>query len=286
MYVASRMSPQKTHLHVGDIECIALQGGAFGYTPDLLFSNVPKAELEDELRAKNLAADEILLPYTCLVIKSGGEHVLVDTGEASLGPVTGDLERSLKAAGLGREQISTVVLTHAHPDHIGGVIDTDGRAAFPNARYVMSNMEWDFWNSDSPVGAVASQVGPLRRFARNKLLPIKDNVELVQNETEVAPGVVVLCTPGHTPGHIAILISSGRQQLLHIADAVLHPLHLEYPSWRTIFDLEPEQAADTRRSLLDRAAADNSMLLAYHFPFPGFGSVKRKGNAWKWESLA
>jgi glyoxylase-like metal-dependent hydrolase (beta-lactamase superfamily II) len=108
---------------------------------------------------------------------------------------------------------------------------------------------------------------------------------LFEGEKEVVPGVHVISAPGHTPGHVALVISSSKEQLLHLGDSVLHPMHLEHPAWRNAFDLNQDDAATTQRRLFDRAAPDNAIVLAYHFPFPGIGSVKKSANAWKWESL-
>jgi glyoxylase-like metal-dependent hydrolase (beta-lactamase superfamily II) len=108
---------------------------------------------------------------------------------------------------------------------------------------------------------------------------------LFEGEKEVVPGVHVIPAPGHTPGHVALVISSSKEQLLHLGDSVLHPMHLEHPAWRNAFDLNQDDAATTQRRLFDHAAPDNAMVLAYHFPFPGIGSVKKSANAWKWESL-
>ena len=108
---------------------------------------------------------------------------------------------------------------------------------------------------------------------------------MFEGEKEVVPGVHVIPAPGHTPGHVALVISSSKEQLLHLEDSVLHPMHLEHPAWRNAFDLNQDDAATTQRRLFDRAAPDNAIVLAYHFPFPGIGSVKTSANAWKWESL-
>ena len=212
--------------------------------------------------------------------------MLIDTGADGLAPTTGDLMKNLKAEGVTPAEITTVVLTHAHPDHIGGVLDANGKPAFPNARYVMSRTEWDFWNSNPNLvntGMDDHVKELLVTCAQKSLPPLKGRIELLEGEKEVVPGVYVIPAPGHTPGHMALVISASKAQLLHLADTVLHPMHLEYPTWRSVFDLHEENAATTRRRLLDRAAVENVNVLAYHFPFPSVGRVTKRGNAWRWE---
>lgn len=120
--------------------------------------------------------------------------------------------------------------------------------------------------------------------ARKNLPPLRGRIELLEGETEVVPGVYAISAPGHTPGHIALVVSSSKAQLLHMADTVLHPMHLEYPAWRTVFDPNQDDAATTRRRLLDRAATDKANVLAYHLAFPGLGRVTKKSNSWRWEA--
>jgi glyoxylase-like metal-dependent hydrolase (beta-lactamase superfamily II) len=220
-------------------------------------------------------------------VKAGKHNVLIDTGADGLAPTTGDLLKNLEAEGITPEEITTVVLTHGHPDHIGGVLDTSGKPAFPNARYVMSRTEWDFWNSNPDLrnmGLDDQMKELLVACARKNLPSLKESIEMLDGEKEVVPGVHAIPAPGHTPGHIALVISSAKAQLLHMADAVLHPMHLEYPAWRNVFDLNEDSAVATRQRLLDRAAADKMNILAYHFPFPGLGRVTNSGNAWRWEA--
>jgi glyoxylase-like metal-dependent hydrolase (beta-lactamase superfamily II) len=281
------MASNRKSFSVGDIQCIAINDGTFSYPPDWFFSNVPQEQLESSLRDHNLSLTQVVSPYTCLVIKAGQHKVLVDTGADGLAPTTGDLLKHLKAEGITPEEITTVVLTHAHPDHIGGVLDTSGKPAFPNARYVMSKTEWDFWTSTPDLRSTRMDDHVkelLVNCALKNLPPLKACTELLEAEKEIVPGVRAIPAPGHTPGHIALVISSAKEQLLHMADTVLHPMHLEHPAWRTIFDLNQDDAATTRRRLLDRAAADKVSVLAYHFPFPSLGHVTSTGSAWRWEA--
>jgi glyoxylase-like metal-dependent hydrolase (beta-lactamase superfamily II) len=292
--IGETMASTRVQFSVGDFQCIAIKDGTFPYTTNSFFANVPKEQLEDH----HLPLDHLVCPYNCLVVKTGKHTLLIDTGAGiavnkylekdGLAPTSGDLLKHLSAEGIAREEITTVVLTHAHPDHIGGVLDASGKPAFPNAQYVMSKTEWDFWTSDPDLHNLELADGIKELLvitAQKNLLPLKGRIELLDGEKEVVPGVHVIPAPGHTPGHIALAISSSKAQLLHVADSVLHPMHLENPAWRNAFDLNQDDAATTRQRLLDRAVADNANVLAYHFPFPGIGRVIKSGNAWKWEAL-
>jgi glyoxylase-like metal-dependent hydrolase (beta-lactamase superfamily II) len=282
------MASERRAFKVGDIDCVALSDGTFKYPATWFFSNVPNQQLEDKLREANFPTAEVVSPYTCLLVKTGTETLLIDTGADGLAPTTGDLQTNLAAQSVRPDQITTVVLTHAHPDHIGGVLNSEGKAAFPNARYIMAKTEWDFWTSGPDLRSTAldSHIQDLLiNCAQKNLPPLKPRIELLEKEREIAPGIVAVPAPGHTPGHIAVVISSAKQQLLHIADAVLHPMHMRYPSWRNVFDLNENDAVTTRQKLLDRAAADKCNMLAYHFPFPGLGTVATSGAGWQWEPI-
>jgi len=210
----------------------------------------------------------------------------VDTGAGSLAPTTGRLLQNLQAEGITPEDIETVILTHGHPDHIGGNIDAEGKPAFPNARYVMWKNEWDFWTSEQAEQRLEEHVREvLLKFARENLPPIQGQVDLFDRETEIVPGIRAVTAPGHTPGHMALEVSSESEQLLCISDAALHPIHLEQPEWHATVDFDPEQVVATRRRLLDRAAARKALVLAFHFPFPGLGRVVQKGEGWQWQPI-
>ncbi len=281
---------------IGKLECMAVSDGTHTYAPPtfpppatLLFANAPKERLEQVLRQHNIQPEqwaEWISPYICVVVNTGEHRVLVDTGAGSLAPSTGKLLQNLQAEGIAPEDIGTVILTHVHPDHTGGNTAGEGKPAFSNARYVMWKDEWDFWTSDQAEQKLDEHVRDvLLTFARKNLPPIQDQLDLVDHETEIVPGISAVAAPGHTPGHMALAISSGGEQLLYISDAVLHPIHLEQPEWCAAVDFAPEQVVATRRRLLSRAAAEKSLVLAFHFPFPGLGHVVQKGEGWQWQPI-
>lgn len=289
------MNAESYRFKVGDYECIAVCDGTHTYAPPnfpppniLLFSNAPSEALGHALRQHNLPAQwaEWTSPYICLVVNTGKHQILVDTGAGGLAPTTGRLLQNLKAENITPGDIDMVIITHAHPDHLGGNTDEAGKPAFPNARYVIWKEEWDFWTSGQAEQKLDEHSRELLMgYARKNLLPIRDQFDMVDHETEIVSGIHAIAAPGHTPGHMALSISSRNEQLLCISDAVLHPIHMEQLEWYCVFDLIPELVSVTRRKLLDRAAAEKALVLAFHFPFPGLGHVVRKGKAWQWQPI-
>ncbi len=283
------MKAETYRFKVGTFECIAVSDGTFAYPDHSFFINAPKERLEQVLREHNIRTGEIMAPWTCLLINTGQHRVLVDTGGgAGLVPSVGKLLPYLQAEGIETVEIDTVILTHGHPDHIGGNTDAEGKPAFPNARYSMWKDEWEFWTSDPDLGQLQVEEDLkqlMLALARKNLPPIQGQLDLVERETEILPGIRAIAAPGHTPGHMALAISSDNEQLLYISDAVLNPIHLEQPEWYPAFDLAPEQAMATRRQLLARVAAEKAVVIACHFPFPGLGHVIQKGEAWQWQPI-
>ena len=136
--------------------------------------------------------------------------------------------------------------------------------------------------------AELSRLAPIfGRWSRRNLDPYADRLDLADGEVEIASGVHVLAAPGHTPGHIAVALRSEGSELLYVSDAALHPIHLEHPEWRSVWDQEPDDALATRRRLFDHAASDGSTVLAFHFPpFPSLGRVEKRGSGWHWEPVS
>ncbi len=280
--------PEGAHrFHVGSICCTVLADGYFSYPAQWFFPGADPVELARALAARRLPIETIVSPCACLLIQTGRHALLVDTGAGGSSSTGGAVFARLEMEGLRPADVDTVVLTHVHPHHIGGAVDSRGRPAFPNARYVLAEKEWEYWKSSHAVldslRVPQNAKAAIGVAARRCLEAVRHQIEPIGQETEVAPGVRAVPAPGHTPGHMAVLIVSEGDRLLNIGDAAAHPLHLEQPDWENGFDLDPAQAVATRRELLERSAAENMRVMAFHFPFPSFGRVAAQaGGGWTW----
>lgn len=286
------MNAEVYRFDVGDFECLAINDGTFIYEPplipppaDFFFVNAPKKLPKETLNEHGIQPEKwaaFVSPFTCVMVNTGRHKVLVDTGAGDLAPNTGKLLHDLRIVGIEAGEIDTVILTHGHDDHIGGNTNNEGKPSFSKARYVIWKGEWTFWTSEQPEKLYGNEDFT---FTRKNLFPIQDQIDLLDHETEVVPGIRAVPAPGHTPGHMAMSVSSGGKQLLCISDAFLHPIHIEHPEWHAAIDLAPEQLMKTRHFLLNKAATEKALMLAFHFPFPGLGCVVRKGIGWHWQPL-
>ena len=275
------------HFPVGSIHCTVLSDGYCAYPTSWFFPNADPLALRLALGERRLPQEDVLSPLTCLLIETGSHVVLVDAGAGESSRTTGAVRARLDMAGIRPKDVDTVIITHAHPDHIGGAVDVAGRPAFPNARYIVSELEWEFWTTARTdlrnLRLPEDTKAEIHSTARRTLGPLRHHIEPIGRECEVVGGVYVIPAPGHTPGHLAVMVSSDGQSLLNLGDAAVHPLHLEQPEWENGFDLASDTAAATRRRLLDRAVAEDMHLMAFHFPFPSIGRVSRGARGgWAW----
>lgn len=263
----------------GEVELTALLDGARpADKPETIFGTNQKPEDVAALLSANfLPADKLVNMFTPLLMNTGKELVLFDTG---LGLSNGgQVLQKLADAGYSPEQIDLVVITHGHPDHIGGVA-AEGKPLFPNARYAIGETEYQFWSA--PERQSGPTEGPAKLFAAN-VVPFKDKMTFLKDGSDVVPGLRAIAAPGHTPGHMAFHLESGGKRLLIGADFCNHyVLSLQRPDWEVKFDADKATAAKTRKSLLDMIATDRIPFTSYHMPFPSVGFVEKTGESYRY----
>ncbi|SLN21041.1 N-acyl homoserine lactonase [Roseovarius albus] len=232
--------------------------------PQQIFGmNVSPEEFAEVSAAANLPTDKAKFFFTPTLVNTGSELVLFDTGLNGAG-----MAAAVTAAGYAPDQIDVVVITHMHPDHIGGLM-TDGSPTFTNARYITGRVEFDTWAKAGNEGFEAL------------MRPLGDQTTMLEGGQDVVSGITSVPAFGHTPGHMTYMIESDGQQLLIAADFANHYVwSLAHPDWEVKFDMDKAAAAATRRSLLDMMAADKVPFVGYHMPWPGVGYVLAHGNSY------
>jgi glyoxylase-like metal-dependent hydrolase (beta-lactamase superfamily II) len=275
---------------LGHFRCLAVSDGCLVSEPpevpaEMLFANAPAGDVEEAIRHSGGATPWIQWTeeITCLLIDTGRQRILIDAGAGGLDSSTGRLVENLAGAGVSPSDIDTVVVSHGHPDHIGGLVDADGAPVFPDARVLLSKREWSFWMEGEAERRLPSDIVTfLNEFAAKTLPVLQSQLALVDGGDEVSDGVVCLPSPGHTPGHLAVQLSSVGERLLYVGDALLHPLHVTHPDWYSVFDTDPETTLRTRVALCAKAADEACLVHAFHFLFPGLGHVARAGGGYAW----
>lgn len=247
----------------------------------------PAAEVEQLMQANLLPPKRFRPGFTPTLVNTGSQLILFDTGNGAEGfvppPAGGWLAKALGPAGFAPEQIDVVVLTHAHPDHMGGLL-VDGKPAFPNARYVIGETEYAYWKSDDSLSAPKdSNTYKSGQMFRTYVQPFSDRMSFLKGEGEVATGIRAVAAHGHTPGHLACHIESGGKRLLLWGDCAHHEVaSLAKPEWHALFDMDKAQGAATRKRIYDMAATERIAVAAYHTSFPSVGFVERDGTAYRW----
>lgn len=251
----------------------------FDAAPDAMAAARKQAYLRDEPYPGHL---------NTLLVEDGTNRVLIDTGYGTNGPPTaGRLKANLARAGVTPESITHVFITHAHPDHIGGLLEADGSLAFSKAPVLINEAEYDFWMADNPKPAdsklPADVIAQMAGAAKKILGGVKGKLEKIGPGTKIGSALVTVGAPGHTPGHLAAQIGDGENSLLYVTDAVhVRPLQFARPDMAILYDADRATAMKTRQNLLGLAARDRLRVSGAHIAFPALGYVESRGESFGW----
>jgi glyoxylase-like metal-dependent hydrolase (beta-lactamase superfamily II) len=279
---AATQAPSAYRYKLGDYQLTAVYDGLWSLPIDgKLMRNASGADVNAALAAAFLAPNVLPISFTALLVNTGKQLILIDTGTAGqIVDTAGSMIANLAAAGVTPDQIDTILISHFHPDHINGLRTKDGDNVFRKAEILVPEPEWAFWMDD---GQQARADGTVLRYFRNARRIFKGlEVGRFAPGAEVAPGIVSIAAYGHTPGHTAFAIHAGGQSMLAMSDTVRNPyLFARHPDWQPIFDMDGAMAVAARRRMLDQAAADRMLVEAYHFPFPACGHIARTATGYE-----
>lgn len=277
---------------LGDLELTIVSDGHIVFDPKqpILAPGIAEEKVNKVLEEHFLPTGYVDIAMNVLVIKTADKTILIDTGAGStMGDSSGWLPGNLQIAGISAADVTDIILTHAHSDHIGGLLDAQGALIFPNANVYLTKAEHDFWLGEN-VDLSKSKLGNKEWFVDFSVKIIKEvkdtlgsQLHLVDDDTELFDFLKLIPAPGHTPGHVAIQLSSQGESLFHLGDTThTHVLLFAHPEWGFEADYDFAQGVQTRIHLMAALADKKCRAFSFHLPFPGLGHVGRTGNGFRW----
>ncbi len=268
---------------LGAAEITIVSDGVFTLPRSLVLPDKPDADIAALFKAHG-AAVEIVAETNVTVVRNGPTLAVIDTGAGpDFMPTLGKFGDRLEEAGVKPDDVTHVIFTHAHADHFWGVIDPLGDGSrWPKAKHVMARVERDFWLVEGIEDKVPAFQKSMATGIQRRLKELATMITVAEPGAEVAPGIALVATPGHTPGHVSIVVRSGSEELVVLGDALTHAaVSFGAPDWRWGSDIDVDVAIKTRKALLDDLAARKVAIIGYHLPWPGLGRVERQGNAYR-----
>jgi glyoxylase-like metal-dependent hydrolase (beta-lactamase superfamily II) len=260
---------------------VILDGARPGDGPHPTFgANQPAADVEALMEENFLPPKRMVNQFNPVLVNTGSQLVLFDTGMGQAGREAGmgQLTRRMADSGYSPADVTHVVITHMHGDHINGLMEGD-QPAFVGASYVAGQGEWDFWTSADRAGTPAANNA---EAVRTKVVPLEEKITFIGDNAEVAPGITAMAATGHTPGHMVFMLESEGRNLLLTADTANHFVaSLQRPDWEVAFDMDKAQAAETRKRIFGMLAADKMPFIGYHMPHPSVGFVETKDTGFR-----
>ena len=283
--LAKGQAAQFYRFPVGDFQVTIVSDGPLPLgEPSASMKGLSKEEIVKALGDNFLPLDSVVLEQNLIVLNTGSRLALFDSGMGTskiFGNTTGRLLTSLKEAGINPASIDDVICSHAHIDHTGGLADAKGKRFFPNATIHVAKADYDYWTDEKNIGPSASK--EFIAHARQNLLPYKGRIKFIEDGKDVIPGVQAMSVPGHTIGHTIFIIKSGSKSFVYTADITHHQILLtEKPRTEFAYDTDPKQAVQSRLKVFDMVASQKLPMLAYHFPWPGYGHLAKQGDGFRY----
>jgi glyoxylase-like metal-dependent hydrolase (beta-lactamase superfamily II) len=283
------MLPRLTmaELQLGSATLTTVSDGTLVLPGDFIFGPMPQDELAPILQEFGVSRDRLTPECNLTLYRDGTHTVLFDAGSGpDFMPSAGKLLGSLGAIGLTPGDVTHVVMTHAHPDHIWGLLDDFDEPLFHAATHMMGRAEWDYWWNPETVNEIGEDRAPFAVGARRRMEAIEDAVEFFDDGDEILPGIAALSSPGHTPGHMSFEVRQGGAATLVVGDAIVND-HIAFrkPGWPSGSDQDVDTAILSRKMILDRLANEDLTMIGFHLPGGGIGRAERLGDGYRFVGL-
>ena len=286
---ANQQAPGFYRYKVGDYEITVVTDGATTRPLDANFIiNQKKEDVSAALAAAFMEKDKVTIRYSPIVVNTGSKLIVIDTGtgeanfERSKG-AAGQFQKNLKAAGIDRNAVDMVVISHFHTDHINGLLTADNKPAFAKAEILVPAAEWKYFTDEGEMSrAPAGRMQDIFKNVKQVFDALGRKVTQYEAGKEVAPGITAVATHGHSAGHTSHLIASGSGKVFVQADVTNLPqLFVRNPGWHASFDQDPKMAEEVRRKVYDMLAAEKMMVQGFHYPFPALAYVEKTATGYR-----
>lgn len=273
-------------LSVGDVTITALSDGYVDFiTPQAeILQGIDVEDYEAAIAASGRGPGARQTDINAYLLEVGGRKVMLDAGtNKAFVPTLGRTQDALVAAGHRPEDVTDILITHLHPDHAAGLISEEGDALYPNARVMVHEREHDYWINGDAASRGRPDMEVQFQLAQSAMRVSGDRWEVFDGTELGVPGISAVPLFGHTPGHVGCMIESNGERVFVVSDIIHQPvIQMAQPSVTVAFDVDQDEAWDTRLATLDRAAVDGERIIGMHLPFPGAGRVERAGDGYRW----
>lgn len=272
---------------LAELDMIIISDGEVVYEDNCFAPEIPETMLQELLKRHGSIPPHFNLPHNILVIKFRDHVIMIDTGNGHKeAPHAGKLLQNLALAGIAPEDITDIILTHAHPDHVNGLMDGNNDLVFPVAKIHISLQEFEYWQNEADFSKSKNAPGSLvalQKEIQYFFSRVSDRLQFFSGKDLLFECLQPIPAPGHTPGHCLFAIGSGKDKFIHLADIFHDEIVLfAQPDWGTIFDIDFDLAVQTRKSILEDFASSGQRLFGYHLPWPGFGYIQKEKESFRW----